>query len=472
MDEPKEVKKKRSWAFRAFKWLLLTVGIVVAGGITAANTYQFLQRRTVHATAALPVRERNLAVFDAACEILKSHYYNPDYFKTDDWRAYEASWREKAAASQPGTFLYINVLGNFAGNFPDSHVGFEQAQAPEAPAAAGESKTLPAVPGAMTAADWDQRLRIFTGSPGFDVVIMRRGAMTLQMVGDVVRGSAAERAGIAPGWGLPSLQKTMRPEGVQFRGTFLELTGAAAQELERSGHPPGALSAGPRDPYTLEHGVEHEFTLEALPGREPFEKLGLANGVTYLRFDTFLEGHVVNPVLDVIDGAGPNGLVLDLRHNTGGMMLYLQRFLGHLLGNDVNVGTLRDHDSSSAMRTWRWGASYQGPVVVLIGPETTSAAEIAAATIQDLKRGKLIGRMTNGSVLNSKKYNLPDGGVMTVPIRDFYRTDGRRIEGIGVEPDIRVVPTLEDVRADRDPVLEKALELLAAGQARQAKARS
>src|SRR5215471_1723667 len=102
MDEPAEVKKKRSRAFRAFKWLLLTIGIVVAGVITADNTYQFLQRRTVRATAALPVRERNLAIFDAACKILESHYYNPDYFKTDYWHAYEAAWREKAAASQPG----------------------------------------------------------------------------------------------------------------------------------------------------------------------------------------------------------------------------------------------------------------------------------------------------------------------------------------------------------------------------------
>jgi C-terminal processing protease CtpA/Prc len=46
---------------------------------------------------------------------------------------------------------------------------------------------------------------------------------------------------------------------------------------------------------------------------------------------------------------------------------------------------------------------------------------------------------------------------MTVPVRDFFRAGKRRIEGVGVEPDVRVIPTLAEVRAGRDPVLERAL---------------
>jgi carboxyl-terminal processing protease len=65
--------------------------------------------------------------------------------------------------------------------------------------------------------------------------------------------------------------------------------------------------------------------------------------------------------------------------------------------------------------------------------------------------------MSNGAVLEGKKFALPDGGRVNVPIYDFVRGGDRRIEGVGVEPDIRVMPTLEDVRAGRDPVIERAL---------------
>jgi carboxyl-terminal processing protease len=71
--------------------------------------------------------------------------------------------------------------------------------------------------------------------------------------------------------------------------------------------------------------------------------------------------------------------------------------------------------------------------------------------------------MTNGSVLSSGSFPLPDGGVAIIPMRDFVRAGDRRIEGIGVEVDVFVLPTIDDVRAGRDPVLERALVELGDG---------
>jgi hypothetical protein len=78
-------------------------------------------------------------------------------------------------------------------------------------------------------------------------------------------------------------------------------------------------------------------------------------------------------------------------------------------------------------------------------------------------RGTLIGRPTNGSVIPAEMFGLPDGGKMMIPVSDFVRSDGRRIEGAGVQPDIWVLPTLEDVRAGRDAALERALRELRSG---------
>jgi C-terminal processing protease CtpA/Prc len=71
--------------------------------------------------------------------------------------------------------------------------------------------------------------------------------------------------------------------------------------------------------------------------------------------------------------------------------------------------------------------------------------------------------MTNGSTLVSQSFLLPDGGVARIPITDFRTVKDRRIEGAGVTPDIRVMPTLDDVRAGRDPTVERAVALLSSG---------
>ena len=77
-----------------------------------------------------------------------------------------------------------------------------------------------------------------------------------------------------------------------------------------------------------------------------------------------------------------------------------------------------------------------------------------------LERGPLIGRMSNGSVMTAQMFPLPDGGPAQIPVQDFVRGGGRLIEGVGVEPDIWLLSTLADVRAGRDPALERAIDEL------------
>jgi len=211
--------------------------------------------------------------------------------------------------------------------------------------------------------------------------------------------------------------------------------------------------------------VNVDFELEEFPAPEELRTQVLSNEVTYLRFDVFETMDVVEKALAAIDDAGPAGIVIDLRRNPGGSLLHLQRVAGALLGDDVLLGTRRVANAAEPMKSWRFAKPYQGPLVVLIGPSTGSAAEILAAAVQDQRRGKLIGRPTNGSVIPAEWFELPDGGRMMIPVSDFVRSDERRIEGAGVQPDIWVLPTIDDVRADRDPALERALRELRSGAA-------
>jgi carboxyl-terminal processing protease len=111
--------------------------------------------------------------------------------------------------------------------------------------------------------------------------------------------------------------------------------------------------------------------------------------------------------------------------------------------------------------SWQLGsAQYRGKVVVLIDGATGSAAEIFAAVLQDHGRATLVGRRTAGAVLASWFYGLPDGGELQLSREDYMAPKGRRIEGKGIEPDVAVPRTLEDVRTGRDRDLEAALAVL------------
>ena len=180
------------------------------------------------------------------------------------------------------------------------------------------------------------------------------------------------------------------------------------------------------------------------------------------------------------------GLVLDLRDNGGGntangyeilawltdRKLPLERqwtrtadslLLAHLGGR---VDWRRVHDGSPENFVRERKERYAGPVVVLIGPRTFSAAEDFVVAFDVLDRGLLVGERTAGSTGQPLMFKLPGGGFARVCVKRDEYPDGRRFVGIGIAPDVEVEPTLADVRAGRDPVMERAVALLREAAAR------
>ncbi|NUQ37094.1 MAG: peptidase S41, partial [Caldilineales bacterium] len=139
--------------------------------------------------------------------------------------------------------------------------------------------------------------------------------------------------------------------------------------------------------------------------------------------------------------------------------------IGEFFDRAVDCGTFIKRSGSRAMKnSWQLGsARYRGPVAVLVDAGTGSAAEIFAAVLQDHGRATIVGRRTAGAVLASWFYSLPDGGQLQLSRDDYVAPKGRRLEGVGLEPDLPVTRTLADLRAARDPDLAAAVRVLAGG---------
>lgn len=143
------------------------------------------------------------------------------------------------------------------------------------------------------------------------------------------------------------------------------------------------------------------------------------------------------------------GIIIDIRDGYGGDMGYefIAPFLQYGLG-DVMV------ESIGRKQTFKSAAGCRKPVVVLINGGSRSGKEVLAYLFKKMGRGLLVGERTAGYVIGGKKREISSNSFLYYGAFNML-IDGKRLEGIGIEPDIEVP---FDIRfaAGNDIQLERA----------------
>jgi carboxyl-terminal processing protease len=154
------------------------------------------------------------------------------------------------------------------------------------------------------------------------------------------------------------------------------------------------------------------------------------------------------------------GIIFDMRGNPGGSLEEAVRFTG-LFIKDGPVVLARSPDGSVVMENDPDASQlYSGPLVVLVNRFSASAAEIAAAALQDYDRALIVGDTSThgkGTVQNLtplRPFVWPatpaatnDPGTVKITIRKFYRVSGASTQLKGVVPDI-VLPDVLNYSTD------------------------
>lgn len=161
----------------------------------------------------------------------------------------------------------------------------------------------------------------------------------------------------------------------------------------------------------------------------------------------------------------PVGLILDLRNNGGGALVTAIDVASEFIDEGVIMYEEYGDGSRDVYRAKPGGLATDIPLVVLVNEGSASASEIVAGAIQDHGRGPLVGTTTfgKGSVQNWIPL-VNNQGAVRVTIARWYTPNGRTIHEVGLEPEYVVELTEEDLAAERDPQLDKAIELLKAGE--------
>jgi carboxyl-terminal processing protease len=265
-----------------------------------------------------------------------------------------------------------------------------------------------------------------------------------------IPGSPAEEVGLKPG------DKIIAIDGEDMTGIDTELV--RQRVLGPAGSTVVLTVAREGEAEPLDFTITREKIVIKSASGEMLE-----NNIGYVQITTF--GDKTTPelraTLKELMTQNPKGLIIDLRNNGGGYLQTAVEVASEFISDGVILYEQYGDGKRTTYQALKNGQATEIPLVVLINDGTASASEIVAGAIQDYGRGKLVGVTSfgKGSVQNWVPLSN-DQGAVRVTIAKWLTPNERTINGEGLQPDVEVEITNEDLQADLDPQLDKAIEVL------------
>jgi carboxyl-terminal processing protease len=392
--------------------------------------------------ALTDTRQGRLAVFDDVWETIDERYYDP-YFGGTDWNGARTAFRLAAADAHSSQELY-DVLRRMVRSLNDPHTR---------------------VYSPAEKSDWWNPRFVSLGLAVREV----EGVPTVVQVDPK---SAAAQSSIRAGDEIDSVdgvsvatlikQKLGTARVLNVRRS--EVLRAASLVLEGEAGTFARLSWKNREGKFKSAILRRYWTQRILS----FD-MSRRNGILVIN----LQGFTQSLASDLVrafkeESRDARGVVLDLRENGGGDADAMAEIAALFLGEGVSLGAFTDRAGATLQLISHSKSAITGerkdtrlPLVVLVSERTSSAAEILAAVLQARGRAQLIGATTCGCVLAIRsRHSLPDDGLLDVSEFDYRTSEGVRLEGRGVKPEIMLDPIRRDIYANRDRLRDAALQIL------------
>lgn len=369
-----------------------------------------------------------------------------------DWDAAYVSYLPRVRAAE-STAEYYKLLSSFIALLKDGHTGV----------------TPPRELWPQLWAEAPLRVSLIEGRPVvtdvYDGELASLRGMELTAVDGIpVKQYAAER--VAPHQPASTPQdldsRTWRrvlwgAEGTNVDLTFVDAKGRSVQRTVRR-------LTGDEEKEVIVQPPSFEYRL--LPGK-----------IAYVAMNQFGDSKAAEEFEARFDEiAKTSALIIDVRRNGGGNSGNGYRVLSALTDKPFETSRWSTRDYKPAYRAWgrpeeRFGEGpdevppsgsrlYSKPVVVLTSAQTYSAAEDFVVAFDAMKRGTIIGEPTGGSTGQPLMLKLPGGGFARICTKRDTYPDGKEFVGVGVQPQVVVHPTVSDLRAKKDTVLEAAVSYL------------
>lgn len=200
---------------------------------------------------------------------------------------------------------------------------------------------------------------------------------------------------------------------------------------------------------TVQRKFLEPFDVTLTRGRVPVRSVKstlLPGDIGYIQISGFIgskdgtEGEF-KAALEAHKASGMKALILDLRDNQGGLLNAAYQIADAFIDNGLIVSTRSETNrefNEEYEATPHLLCPPEIPLVLLVNEFSASASEIVAGAIKDTRRGILVGKKTYGKGVVQKRYQLPDGGSMSITISTYYTPNGTSINEVGITPQVSV----------------------------------
>lgn len=244
---------------------------------------------------------------------------------------------------------------------------------------------------------------------------------------DLLEGGAAEKGGLKAGDEIKSINGELI-KGKSKEDVLLMLRGTAGSpvKLVISRH-----SNGKEEILTIERD---EVNIPNVPYAGVVDK-----GIAYINLTTFTDNAAANinkelkrMKREAKEGEEIKGLIIDLRHNGGGLLREAVSICNLFMPKGEEVvftrGKLKEKDQS--FKTMSVPEDLDIPITVLVDKKSASASEIVSGVLQDKDRAVIIGQRSYGKGLVQNIFELGYNNRVKITTSKYYIPSGRCIQGV------------------------------------------
>ncbi|MHC4847984.1 MAG: S41 family peptidase [Planctomycetota bacterium] len=437
VSPPDEVKPKSLSTTKGSGWRWLKEGNQIVGLAGGRPTSLSASGKPTAFAFRVPnevdLPARNRAAFDLCWRVMRDSWYD-ERFNNRDWNAVRAKYREMAGTVTVDEL--DQVVDMMLGELNGSHLGFSARGAPAFRAPAWRDVTP----------HFGTRFDDSFEGPGLKVTSVIEGSPAWRTKSRIEKGEvilSADGKPLDPGRDL-ALQLNGRPN----RDVRLRVKDRKGKERDVVIRP---MSYGQVRGLLYDEWQQRnrDYVTKRSDG-----KLGYLHvrGMNWSSFEKF-EAELYKV------GHGKDGLLIDVRDNSGG---FTADHLLTVLCQPVHAVTVPRGGKVGYPQGRMVYARWHKPVTVLCNQNSFSNAEIFAHAIRSLERGRVVGVRTAGGVISTGGRGIMEFGFLRLPFRGwFLAKSGRDMELNGCVPDFEIWPRPEEWATGVDRQLAKGVDLLA-----------